>query len=580
MGPQESSETTELEVSVSLLSKTPVVDCEINPFVDVTSPGSQIVPPHSLACNWYREQFTCSVHHGKLSTFQCMSCVELDLPPKESYHCSSRCFLDSWKIHMVRHHDAAEAVCRNLTGNEQSVRKLRSSGSWPAFGDASLLHQSAMVVEREGKEWIKVGSSKAYVPTMDDVGLRLKLESAAVDCSLGIHLSPVNMIVTDPVITPPSTPHRHMVQIRHLQKSSDDVMFTVLSYNVLSDLYATRKIYDYCAAWALLWGYRRQNLLREIIKYGADILCLQESDHFENFFEPQLAKCGYSAVYKKKTQGVYTGKGYVSDGCATFYRRDLFKEIKKYEIEFRRTALSVVEALKPELRNPARIHLAKDNIALVVVLEKMQKGSTTDAIQTRICVAFYHQANTHISADPKHPDVKLFQVANLVNGLEKIAQSQIPLLLCGDINSLPQSDPHTFIVSGRINRTREREDDSFGIYQHLKLYHSLCLLSAYASSSQSDLGTKEPVFTHVTRDFCGTLDYIFYTAKDMILEGLLELPYLESTEPSLPSPIWSSDHIALMARFRLKRPSRRRPDPLPLPLNPWQQLSSSTTLAE
>ncbi|KAG2692289.1 hypothetical protein I3760_08G046000 [Carya illinoinensis] len=95
-------------------------------------------------------------------------------------------------------------------------------------------------------------------------------------------------------------------------------------------------------------------------------------------------------------------------------------------------------------------------------------------------------------------------------------------------------------------------------------------LSAYASSSQADLGTKEPVFTHVTRDFRGTIDYIFYTAKDMILEGLLEFPYLENTDPSLPSPVWSSDHIALMARFRLKRPSLRRPDAPPLPLNPWQ----------
>ncbi|KAG6698952.1 hypothetical protein I3842_08G045800 [Carya illinoinensis] len=526
MGPQESSETTELELSVSLLSETPVVDCEINPHIRCELYFSVLMflslhfwaqEPWCLHVRLislffhekvYREQFTCSVHHGKLSTFQCMSCVELDLPPKESYHCSASCFLDSWKIHTVRHHDAAEAVCRNLTGNKQSVRKLRSSGSWPAFGDASLLHQSATVVVREGKEWIKVGSSKAYVPTMDDVGLRLRLESAAVDCSQGIHLSPVNITVTDPVITPPSTSHRHMVQIRHMQKSSDDVVFTVLSYNVLSDMYAIRGIYDYCPAWALLWEYRRQNLLREIIEYGADILCLQEvqSDHFENFFEPQLAKCGYSAVYKRKTQGVYTANKYVSDGCATFYRRDLFQAIKKYEIEFEKTALSVVEALKPELRNSARFRLVKSNIALVVVLEKMQNGSTTDAIQTRICVA-----NTHIHANPKHPDVKLFQVANLVNGLEKIARSQIPLLLCGDINSLPQSDPHTFIVSGRINRTHERVDDSLGIYQYLKLYHSLCLLSAYASSSQADLGTKEPVFTHVTRDFRGTIDYIFYT---------------------------------------------------------------------
>jgi endonuclease/exonuclease/phosphatase family metal-dependent hydrolase len=32
-----------------------------------------------------------------------------------------------------------------------------------------------------------------------------------------------------------------------------------------------------CPAWALSWSYRRQNLLRELLSYGADILCLQEA---------------------------------------------------------------------------------------------------------------------------------------------------------------------------------------------------------------------------------------------------------------------------------------------------------------
>ncbi len=38
-----------------------------------------------------------------------------------------------------------------------------------------------------------------------------------------------------------------------------------------SDLYGS-----YCPSWALSWNYRRQNLLRELLSYGADILCLQE----------------------------------------------------------------------------------------------------------------------------------------------------------------------------------------------------------------------------------------------------------------------------------------------------------------
>ena len=42
-----------------------------------------------------------------------------------------------------------------------------------------------------------------------------------------------------------------------------------------NDLYGS-----YCPAWALSWNYRRQNLLRELLSYNADILCLQEARGF------------------------------------------------------------------------------------------------------------------------------------------------------------------------------------------------------------------------------------------------------------------------------------------------------------
>lgn len=30
-----------------------------------------------------------------------------------------------------------------------------------------------------------------------------------------------------------------------------------------------------CQPWLLGWGYRRQNLLSELVRYNADIMCLQ-----------------------------------------------------------------------------------------------------------------------------------------------------------------------------------------------------------------------------------------------------------------------------------------------------------------
>ena len=57
-----------------------------------------------------------------------------------------------------------------------------------------------------------------------------------------------------------------------------------------------------------------------------------QSDHFEEFFGPELEKHGYASVYKKKTAEVYTGTSYAIDGCATFFRRDRFSLVKKYEV--------------------------------------------------------------------------------------------------------------------------------------------------------------------------------------------------------------------------------------------------------
>lgn len=34
--------------------------------------------------------------------------------------------------------------------------------------------------------------------------------------------------------------------------------------------------FPYCQSWVLGWQYRKQNLLKELLGYSADIVCLQE----------------------------------------------------------------------------------------------------------------------------------------------------------------------------------------------------------------------------------------------------------------------------------------------------------------
>lgn len=57
-------------------------------------------------------------------------------------------------------------------------------------------------------------------------------------------------------------------------------------------------------------GYRKTNLLRELLEAGADVLCLQEmqSDAYHQHFQPHLSEKGYDGLYKAKTRDGAMGK--------------------------------------------------------------------------------------------------------------------------------------------------------------------------------------------------------------------------------------------------------------------------------
>lgn len=86
----------------------------------------------------------------------------------------------------------------------------------------------------------------------------------------------------------------------HIEKSR----FTVLTYNILAELYTTTQQFPSSQAFALHWQYRKQLILKELALYDADIVCLQEvqSTSFNEDLKPEMDARGFDAVFKKKTQ--------------------------------------------------------------------------------------------------------------------------------------------------------------------------------------------------------------------------------------------------------------------------------------
>lgn len=239
-----------------------------------------------------RKVAVCSVHPTEQATIQCLGCVKAKIPVAKSYHCSSRCFSDAWHHHRALHDRASSAVSENGAEEEELFGRFNSTGSGvlntgvtgsassgqsPGQNNGPVPSYPATVAERNGGEtWFEVARSRTYTPMADDIGHTLRFECVIVDAETRIPVGATNTVLTSRVIPAPSPTPRRMIQVNDSQGATPSGTFTVLSYNILADAYATNESYSYCPSWALSWPYRRQNLLREIIGYHADIVCLQE----------------------------------------------------------------------------------------------------------------------------------------------------------------------------------------------------------------------------------------------------------------------------------------------------------------
>ncbi|KAJ3044785.1 Glucose-repressible alcohol dehydrogenase transcriptional effector [Rhizophlyctis rosea] len=382
---------------------------------------------------------------------------------------------------------------------------------------------------------------------------------------------------------PPMPADREWIQLEEdAYGNTPNESFTVMSYNCLSERYAPSSSYAYTPAWALSWDYRKDLLLQDLLNYNADILCLQEIEagQFDEYFQEQLRQHGeYEGVFFQKSRARTMGETERKqvDGCATFYKSAKFTLIDKHCVEFQQIAMQ-----RPELRKSEdmlnRVML-KDNIAVVVLLEHKETG-------LRLMVA-----NAHLHWDPSYRDVKLVQTAMLAEEIHRLEggwvknagkgaaaaaagagtggqtngtngagsggaaggsttqPTRLPLLICGDFNSLPDSGVYEFLSSGQV---AQDHDDlgtyTYGPYTTEGLSHKFSLKSAY-----SHVGELE--FTNFTPTFKGVIDYVWYSTNGLSVTGLLgnvDREYVGRTV-GFPNAHHPSDHIPLVVQVVMKR---------------------------
>lgn len=389
-----------------------------------------------------------------------------------------------------------------------------------------------------------------YAPTKDDIGHVLELVCRYVQRHSDgkVEIGPPFSVRSDIVRRIPKPPaERRMINLAtgelYSAKTRRPGTFRVLSYNILSEIYATSRYYPGCPSWALAWTYRKRNLIREMALFDADILCLQElqADHYEDHFRPYFSRLGYASCYKVKTRESMGRKGKI-DGCATFFRKDIFVLREQHTVEYN----SIAESRTTESRTLNRC--LKGNIGQIVILDVID-GSGPIVV-----------ANTHLYWDPDLTDVKLFQIDVFMQELEVLIQSRrlgpdVPLILAGDFNSEPVSSVYELISTGTCSLSKpDITGDPYNVLASCRLQHNLHVRSSYSATGA------EPAYTNYTHSFVGVLDYIWYGAESVVPTAIMEIPDesllfgKESETDSgqgLPNAHWSSDHVALGVEFQL-----------------------------
>lgn len=358
----------------------------------------------------------------------------------------------------------------------------------------------------------------------------------------------------------------HLFPFKILDEEEAHLHFTVLSYNILCDTYATPQMYSYTPSWALDWSYRSSHLLQELIEYNPDVICLQELDRnsYDVMFKKELPRRGYKAEYLQKGRSKLSEDNEKkTDGCATFYKSDVFRLVERHDVEFSKVALDHAEFRKG--KDTFNRFLNRDNVAMILVLEHIPSKK------------MIFLTNTHLHWDPAFKDVKVMQVVILLEELAKVINKytsknsavgqqypqlnelkQVPSIICGDFNSTVDSGVYHLLTQGKITNHVDIVGRQYGKYSSEGTTHDFSFMSAYKEIGELD-------FTNFTPNFIEAIDYIFFSTPSLEVKGLLgpmDKEYAKSNI-AIPDAVHPSDHIPIMAEFKFKHLKERVKHPKP-----------------
>ncbi|OQR80520.1 hypothetical protein THRCLA_12005 [Thraustotheca clavata] len=283
------------------------------------------------------------------------------------------------------------------------------------------------------------------------------------------------------------------VSLRPLEAISSR-SFTVLQFNVLADglsgLREDKGGFILAPGSSLSWSFRSLLLLEEILRFSPDVVCLQEVDHFDDWFEPELRRHGFFGLFAPKPHSPCLFVNDKPDGCAVFFKESSFFMLSHSVLNYAQS----------------------NQVALIVDLQHKESDQYVRIACTHL------KATKNASGEVLREEQAKILCASIGSG---------PIVVCGDFNATPDSHEYPALA---YKAMRNHGFDS-----------------AYC------IDGKEPEYTtwkvRSEKESKHTIDYIFYTPSTLQVLGTVNAP-VEMEECALPSLRYPSDHIALIAKMQ------------------------------
>jgi exonuclease III len=203
--------------------------------------------------------------------------------------------------------------------------------------------------------------------------------------------------------------------------------FKFLSYNVFSDGKCTKIRYSSTKS----WYHRKTKLLNEIKAYDADIICLQDVDHYGDWWQPQLMYIGYDSLYRQRTDEVEEHL----EGVVIAYKRDLFQLFKTEEVLFNRAGEQDSALVRRRCRT--------DDVALMAFLQPWRPNYLESAVCIVSAMLSDHEPEDQV-------DVRFEHARYLTECIETENRSyHLPVIIGMSMYDTPDSAAYHVLRTGR-----------------------------------------------------------------------------------------------------------------------------------